>query len=190
MKKLKSLIEKISSPKIIACLFVITLLISCIMHFMINPKLVKYAGEMKILDIMILGYDMDYVNKFFIALGEKGRSIYLYQQIAIDMLYPFAYGGFLCFSLAWILKNGKNYLTNNGFLICLLPVIGIFLDLVENTSNAILLLKYPNISSFQVSFSCSMTYLKYLFLGFSVLMLVLLYGILIVNKNKITNARD
>ena len=188
MKKLKSLIEKISSPKIISCFFVITLLISYIMHFMITPKLVKYAGEMRILDVMIMGYDINYINAFFKVLGENGRGIYLYQQLAIDMLYPFAYGGFLCFSLAWILKNRINCLTTNGFLICLLPVIGIFLDLVENTSNAILLLKYPKISSFHVSFSCSMTYLKYLFLGFSLLMLILLYGILILNK--ITNARN
>ena len=139
MNKLKSIIEKLSSPKIIAFHFIIFLLISFLMHFIIGPKLIAFTGEMQILDKMILGYDIDYVNKFFMVLEEKGRSIYLYQQIAIDMLYPFAYGGFLCFSSAWILKKRNHHLSNNGFIICLLPLIGISLDLIENTSNAILL---------------------------------------------------
>ena len=187
MNKLKSIIEKLSSPKIIAFHFIIFLLISFIMHFIIGPKLIAFTGEMQILDKMILGYDIDYVNKFFMVLEEKGRSIYLYQQIAIDMLYPFAYGGFLCFSSAWILKKRNHHLSNNGFIICLLPLIGISLDLIENTSNAILLLKYPNVNSFHVGFSSTMTYLKYLFIFLSALFLFLLYSKLILNK--IINAR-
>ncbi|MDG1841055.1 MAG: hypothetical protein P8I93_01765 [Crocinitomicaceae bacterium] len=190
MKKTQSIIEKLSTSKIITCLFLLTILISCIMHFMINPQLVKYAGEMKILDIMIMGYDINYVNAFFKALGEKGRDIYLYQQLAIDMIYPLAYGGFICFSLAWILKKKNKNLTSIGLAICILPLIGVFLDFIENISNAILLLKYPKISSFQVAFSCIMTYLKYFFLIVSVLILFVLYGMFIVNKIKITNARN
>tara|TARA_Y100000589_G_scaffold177663_1_gene168372 strand:+ start:867 stop:1430 length:564 start_codon:yes stop_codon:yes gene_type:complete len=187
MKKLKSIIEKLSSPKIIAFHFIIFLLISLIMHFIIGPKLIAFTVEMQILDKMILGYDLDYVNKFLMVLEEKGRNIYLYQQIATDMVYPFAYGGFLCFSLAWLLKKRNHHLSNNGFIICLLPLIGIFLDLLENTSIAILLLKYPNINPFQVGFSSTMTCLKYLFLFFSALFLLLLFSKLILKK--ITNAK-
>ena len=160
------------------------------MHFMINPKLVSYAGEMKILDVMIMGYNIDYVNVFFKTLGEKGRDIYLYEQLAIDMIYPLGYGGFLCLSLAWILKKKKINLTSIGLAICILPLIVIFLDFIENISNAILLLKYPKISSYQVTFSCIMTYLKYFFLVVSVLTLFVLYGMFIVNKIKIKNARN
>ena len=190
MKRLQSIIEKLSTPQIITSLFIVTALISCIMHFLINPQLIKYAGGMKILDIMIMGYDINYVNAFFKALGEKGRDIYLYQQLALDMIYPLGYGGFICFSLAWILKKKQRNLTSIGLAICLLPLIGVFLDFIENISNAILLLKYPKISSFHVTFSCIMTYLKYFFLIVSALILFVLYGMFIVHKIKITNARN
>lgn len=190
MKKIQSIIEKLSTPQIITSLFILTVFISCIMHFIINPQLVEYAGEMKILDIMITGYDINYVNDFLKALGEKGRDIYLYQQLAIDMIYPLGYGGFICFSLAWILKKKQGNLTCIGLVICILPLIGVFLDFIENISNAILLLKYPKISSFHVTFSCIMTYLKYFFLIVSVLILFVLYGMFIGQKIKMTNARN
>ena len=73
---------------------------------------------------------------------------------------------------------------------CILPLIGVFLDFIENISNAILLLKYPKISSFHVTFSCIMTYLKYFFLIVSVLILFVLYGMFIGQKIKMTNARN
>lgn len=184
MNKLKSIIEKLSSPKIIAFHFIIFLLISFIMHFIIGPKLIAFTGEMQILDKMILGYDIDYVNKFFVVLEKEGRDLYLYQQIAIDMFYPFAYGGLLCFSLTWLLKKRKNQLSKIRFIICLFPLLAIPLDLIENTSNAILLVKYPNINSFHVAFSSIVTNLKYLFISLSILILILFLGMFILNRNE------
>ena len=46
-----------------------------------------FSGGMKLLDMMPLGYDMDYINTLFETLGEKGRDIYLYNQIPVDMIY-------------------------------------------------------------------------------------------------------
>ena len=68
MIKLREIIAKNSSGKKVALLFVITNLIYAFMLLVTIPKTVAYSGGMKLLDMMPLGYDLDYVNSLFKAL--------------------------------------------------------------------------------------------------------------------------
>ena len=61
------------------------------------PKVMSFAGGMKLLDMMPLGYNSEYVNSLFNNLGKKGREVYLLNQIPIDMIYI----------LLWYVNNSK-----------------------------------------------------------------------------------
>ena len=69
------------------------------------PKTMGFSKGMKLLDMMPMGYDSEYINTLFEALGENGRGVYLYNQIPIDMVYPFLFGISYCLLLVYFLQK-------------------------------------------------------------------------------------
>ena len=122
MKKLIALIEKNLSGKKIALLFLLTNLVYAFMLIVTIPMTISFAKGMKTLDMMPLGYDSEYINTFFDALGESGRSVYLYFQIPVDMIYPFLFGLSYCLLIAYFLKKLQKLKTPYIYL-CFLPLI-------------------------------------------------------------------
>ena len=105
-----------------------------------------FSGELKLLDMMPTGYDLDYNNALFSALGEKGRETYLYQQIPVDMIYPFLFGISNSLILAFFLnKMGK--LDSVFFYFVLLPLIAGMADYLENIGIVLMLTSFPDVSS-------------------------------------------
>jgi hypothetical protein len=149
------------------------------MLFITIPKVMSFSGGMKLLDMMPTGYTADYVNKLLGTLGEQGRKIYLFNQLPLDMIYPFLFAVSSCLILAFFLnKLGK--LESNYFFLCFIPFcsglfdyaenIGIFTMLNRYPNNSILLSQATNVCSIIKSFSTS--------IYFIVLMIVLiLFGI-------------
>ena len=106
------------------------------------PKVMLFSGEMKLLDMMPTGYNAQYVNTLLKALGEKGRDVYLFEQIPIDMVYPFMFALSWCLVLAYILnKLGK--LDGILFYLCLIPVLAGAFDYCENVGIINILNRYP-----------------------------------------------
>lgn len=52
------------------------------------PQVMRYSNGMKILDLMPMGYDTEYVSELFENLGVVGREVYLVPQLLLDMIYP------------------------------------------------------------------------------------------------------
>ena len=116
------------------------------MIFLTIPKVMAFSGDMKLLDMMPTGYDLDYVNRLFNTLGEKGRESYLYHQIPVDMIYPFLFGISYSLILAYLLnKLGK--LNSVFFSVSLLPLLAGMADYLENIGIVVMLTNFPNISS-------------------------------------------
>ena len=126
-------------------LFVLTNLVYAVMIFITIPKVMDFSGELKLLDMMPTGYDLDYINALFSALGEKGRETYLYQQIPVDMIYPFLFGISNSLILAFFLnKMGK--LDSVFFYFSLLPLIAGMADYLENIGIVLMLTSFPDVS--------------------------------------------
>lgn len=97
------------------------------------PKVMEYSGGLKLLDMMPLGYDAEYVNQLMTALGDEGRSAYLYRQIPFDMAYPGLFAITWCLIFAFVLKKtGK--LDTPLFYFSYLPIIAGLADYLENIS--------------------------------------------------------
>lgn len=124
-------------------LFILTNIIYLFMLTVTIPRVVFFSGGMKLLDMMPTGYDHEYVNKLMYALGEQGRAAYLFNQIPVDMIYPFLFGVSNCLLMAYIL-NKLNRLEGYAFYCCLLPLCSGIFDYAENTGIITMLNIYPD----------------------------------------------
>ena len=150
MIKLREIIAKNSSGKKVALLFVITNLIYAFMLLVTIPKTVAYSGGMKLLDMMPQGYDSEYVNELFSKLGKEGRDVYLFNQIPVDMIYPFLFGITYSLLIAYFLKKLDKLYTSFLFL-CLIPIIAGIADYLENIGIVTMLNDYPDLSVVHIS---------------------------------------
>ncbi len=119
----------------------------------------RFSNQMNLLDMMPTGYDANYVNILLYTLGEEGRNAYLFNQIPVDMIYPFLFGISYCLVFVYFLKKLNR---DKGLLFygCLLPLIAGIADYFENIGIIYLLNSYPNITNFSVSITNFFTVLK------------------------------
>jgi len=144
---MKDLIKKnISGGKVIF-LFILTNIVYMTMLTITIPKVMRYAGGMKILDMIPMGYTPEYVNSLFNTLGEEGRFVYLYNQLPVDMIYPLLFGISSCLVLAYFLnKLGK--IDSPLYYLCLIPLFSGLFDYGENIGIITMLNTFPDNSIF------------------------------------------
>lgn len=145
MKRTKKVIDKNLNGKKVLLLFVLTNIVYAVMLIITIPKTMAFANGMKLLDMMPTGYDSEYINSLFEALGEDGRHAYLYCQLPIDLIYPFLFGISYCLMIAFFLKK-INKLDSAFFYLCFLPAIAGIADYLENFGIITMLNNYPVLS--------------------------------------------
>ena len=145
MDRIRNIIDKNLTGKKVLLLFVLTNLIYAIMLIVTIPKTMAFSNGMKLLDMMPMGYDSEYINSLFEALGENGRQVYLYSQLPVDMIYPFLFGISYCLVIGYFLKK-LNKSNSVFFYLCFLPIIAGIADYLENIGIITMLNDYPNLS--------------------------------------------
>ncbi len=156
---MRDLVKRNLNGKKVLLLFLLTNIIYVIMLTVTIPKVMSFSGGLKLLDMMPTGYDADYVNALLNALGENGRDAYLFNQIPLDMIYPFLFGISNMLILAYFLnKLGKidSYL----FYLCFLPLCSGLFDYGENIGIITMLTDYPNNSNMLTQASSVFSVLK------------------------------
>jgi len=145
MRRIQKIIEKNLTGKRILLLFFLTNIVYAVMLTITIPKVMTFSNGMKLLDMMPTGYDSEYINSLFEALGEGGRHAYLYSQLPVDMIYPFLFGISYCLMIGYFLKK-INKLDSAFFYLCFLPVIAGIADYLENFGIITMLNNYPDLS--------------------------------------------
>jgi hypothetical protein len=136
------IIRNIGGKKVLA-LFVVTNLVYVFMLTITIPKVMSFAGGMKLLDMIPTGYSPQYVSLLLKTLGENGRHAYLFNQIPIDMAYPLLFGISNCLVLAYFFnKLGK--LNSKLYLFCFIPLFSGLFDYFENFGIILMLNSFPN----------------------------------------------
>jgi hypothetical protein len=123
------------------------------------PKLSGFADGMKILDMMPEGYDKEYVDALFTALGTNGRYTYLYEQIPLDLIYPALFGIAYCLLFAFVLRKLKQ-LQSPFIYFSFLPIVAGISDYIENIGIITMLTEYPNYSAETVAITSTFSFLK------------------------------
>lgn len=186
MKQLTKFIERNISGKKVLGLFVLTNVVYVLMLTVTIPRTMSHSNELKLLDMMPTGYDMNYVRELFDSLGEIGRETYLTNQIPLDMIYPLLFGLSYCLLLAYFLKKLKKFKSPYIYL-CLLPIIAGIADYLENFGIIIMLKSYPKLTQEMVSATCLFSVTKSISTSifFVILIIILiLLGIKAINRKK------
>ncbi len=145
INKVKRLIDKHSTGRQVLWFFILSNLIYFSMLLITIPKTMNFSNGMNLLDMMPLGYNSDYINSLFEALGKEGRDAYLYYQLPLDMFYPLFYAISFSLLIAYFLKKIKQF-NSALFYLCLLPIIAGIFDYLENIGIITMLNNYPLIS--------------------------------------------
>ena len=153
-----SLLQNIQGKKVLF-LFLLTNAVYATMLFITIPKVMSFSNGMRLLDMQPLGYEHEYVHSLFRTLGSEGRHTYLYNQIPLDMVYPFLFGISYCLVLAYYL-NKFNRLKPPLVYVCLLPLTVGVADYFENFGIVYLLNTYPEASDGMVTFTLVFTLVK------------------------------
>ena len=159
MEKVKEIIDKSISGKKVLLLFVLTNVVYAIMLIVTIPKTMTFSNGLKLLDMMPLGYDSEYINTLFETLGDNGRHVYLTNQLPVDMIYPFLFGVCYCLLMGYFLKK-LNKLNSQFFYLCFLPVIAGVADYAENFGIIKMLNNYPDLSQITMDATNTFTIVK------------------------------
>ncbi len=128
------------------------------------------SKKVQVLDTRF-SYTKNEVLQLFKDLKIEGKEKVKFISGVVDMIYPLIYG----ILLFLLMSKVTSYFSNKKLkIICLLPLIGMLFDYVENFSVLNMLNSYPNISETQVFISSSATSLKWLFLYTSTLLILVL----------------
>lgn len=149
MRKFRNFIIRQASGWKLLLLLALTNLVYLYMLIFSIPAVTKLAGGRKLPDMMPLGYNAEYLQELFSALGEKGRQLYLSWQIPVDMLYPFLFGITYCLLGIFLLRKLQQ-LYSPWFYVSFLPVFTAIADYLENFGIISLLRSYPEISPARV----------------------------------------
>jgi len=142
--------------------FILTYLILGVMLFVTVPNVMSFAGGLKIFNIMPFGYSTQYAKDVLAALGNEGRQVYLYQQIPINLFFPFLFGFGNCLILAYLL-NKLNSLYAGYIYLALIPIFASWFDYLENLGILTMLNSYPDTPNYLIQFSNLFSVAKSLF---------------------------
>ena len=115
-------------------------------------------------------YNHSEVLTLFDQMGEKGRAVNQFISGRLDMIYPLVYGGFLTLLL---LKLRRWQRASRWQFVVFLPVIAVCFDYLENFGVLSLISKFPAINEAQVQYVATMTSLKWIFVGLSILAILI-----------------
>lgn len=176
MKTIENLVQRNIQGKKVLLFFSLSTIVYLIMIFATIPKVMAFAGEMPLLDMMPMGYDLEYIRTLFDTLGKRGRAAYLYNQIPLDMVYPALFAIGYCLILGFFL-NKLNKLKKPFVFLCLLPLVAGAMDYGENIGIISMLNDYPTISRNTATITSSFSLLKS---TFTTLYFVILIGFLML----------
>lgn len=145
MKRIRKIIDTNLTGKKVLLLFLLTNIVYAVMLVVTIPKTMIFSNGLKLLDMMPFGYDLEYIKLLFETLGENGRNVYLWNQLPVDMIYPFLFGVGYCLVIGYFLKK-LNKLDSVFFYLCFLPLIAGIADYAENFGIIIMLNNFPDFS--------------------------------------------
>jgi hypothetical protein len=156
---MKEIILKNLGGKKVLFFFTLSSSIYFFMVFVSIPYVMKFSGGKKLLDMLPTGYDPVYVASLFEVLGKDGRGAYLYNQLPVDMVYPFLFAVSSCLVIGYFLNKINKF---KGFFVylCFIPIFTAIFDYGENVGIILMLKTYPNSIDLLVKVSSAFSVLK------------------------------
>jgi len=182
---LNRLIDKTFS-KVSGPVFLIAIVIFMVFILLVLPneseRSEKYFKDSPAPDSSFL-YSGEDLYRMAENFGAEGRAYYIRSRFTFDIVWPLAYGLFLCTAMVYLGRRLKH--TKTRYLI-LLPILGVLLDYMENTGASLVMLMYPARVPILPHIVPIFTTAKWLSIGagFIALLLLIIYRGIAVLKSK------
>ena len=172
-----SFLEKRANWKNIRVVLVVYLVFSLFLFPYYQDQVDTIAREpLTALDLR-MQYSLEDARTLLDKMQLAGRDISRIISGRVDMVYPIVYGLFL---MLLIIRLSKGLKFRHHPWLLSGPLLAMLFDYLENFQVLRMLRQYPDISSELVRFSALMSSLKWLFVGISLLM-VLMPGLIQMN---------
>jgi hypothetical protein len=179
MKILVTYFQKYASGRVVLVTFVLTMGMYLLMLLYTIPKVESFAPGIPLFDLSPFGYSYQHASSLLAVLGEEGRSVYLYQQLPADFIYPGLFAISYSLLLTWLFAKGFNK-ESKIFYLAAVPVLGGLFDYLENISIITMIKSFPNLSQELVGIASTFTLLKSIFTtGFFLLLFVGIFAFLV-----------
>ena len=185
MNKSITYFQKISSGRVVLFSFILTMAVYLLMLLYTIPKVESFAPGIALFDLSPAGYSYQHATSLLEALGETGRSVYLYQQLPADFIYPGLFA--ISYSLLLIWLFAKSFKPDSKiFYLAIVPALGGLFDYLENVCIVLMIKSFPDLSQELVTVASSFSVLKSIFTtGFFLLLLIgfVAYIVLLIKRN-------
>jgi len=154
-----------------------------LMLFVTIPRVETYVNNMKIFDLMPMGYSVSYGLTLLEELGESGRLYYLTYQLPLDLVYPALMGitGVLFLTILTRELNRRYY------SLTFLPILAALFDYIENGFISVILIFYPKINEVTIKCASIATILKCILTSLYLVVLLIMFVILYIKKKSNKN---
>jgi hypothetical protein len=185
MAKWLNIANKIIST-ISGWIVLLTLIFFFVFSLTILPDQAKkaevYSAESGSPDLSLF-YTSDDLYRMADQFGPEGRMAYVRARFSFDLAWPAVYGAFLLASAAWALGVLTDQ-NNSWRLLVFIPLLAVIFDLLENTTAAIVIGRFPSPSFFAALIAPYFTLLKWIFVVASFALSVLLSVVALIKVLK------
>jgi len=136
----------------------------------------------KALDLFFF-YTPEQAFQMLDSYGKNGREAYRTFALSIDVFYPLIYTLAFCLVISWLFKR-QNILNGKWLRLNLIPLGAGLFDLLENVSIVGLITVYPTRPYLLSWLAAAFTMLKWSFVIFSSLLVLLGFGLFLKQQNR------
>lgn len=109
-----------------------------------EERIKKHSGGLGVPDL-IFGFSADELHARLESFGDEGRRIYFFAEL-VDLVYPLAYSFTFVMILALAVRRFRGE-ASRAALVCLLPLVLLATDYLENTGILLSLAVWPSRSA-------------------------------------------
>lgn len=153
----------------------LTVIITCIMDFVLFPRIEATTQGIKSFDLNPFGMSFETAEKYLELIGEEGRKIYLNVQLPLDFVYPLVYTFFFISMFVLLSKSAKVKI--------FFPIFLFLADYLENILTVVML-KSESLSPRLAFFASCATSAKSVLMYITIIILAVDIVLYIVRKRK------
>jgi len=174
---------KFSKRKITLVALVVFLIFSVVVLPRQSAAVDAYSADLGSPDLSLF-YSPSDLYRMAEQYGSAGRDAYVRARFSFDLIFPIIYTFFLVTAISRAL--GTLFPEASQWqLLNLAPIVGMLLDFLENITASIVIGRYPTPSPLSANLAPVFTFLKWVFVGGSFLILFISgFSIIFTHKNK------
>jgi hypothetical protein len=169
LRRLSQTLVEFSKTRITLATLGIFLIFSAVVLPDQSAAAAAYSGSSGSPDLSLF-YSPNDLYQMAEQYGSAGRVAYVHARFSFDLVFPIVYTLFLATAISWIL----GIITPEASpwrMLNLVPILGILFDFLENITASIVISRYPALSPISANLAPIFTFLKWVFVGGSFLIL-------------------